>query len=135
VALDQTAQRLLAAGLQDCVELVHHGHQHLLQHIPQAWQGHIMAVTFNLGYLPGSDKTLTTDAGHTIAALEQSLAALDPAGVISILVYRGHPGGTAEASAVDAWLATLPAQWRRETLASPGPVLHFVSGAGAGRGH
>jgi hypothetical protein len=126
-ALEQTAQRLLAAGLQERVELVHAGHQNLLQHIPRQWHGRVRAITFNLGYLPGGDKRLITAREHTIPALEQSLATLDPAGVISILVYPGHAGGAAEASAVDTWLQALPPPWQFETLASPGPVLHLVS--------
>lgn len=134
-ALAQTALRLRAAGLQNSVQLFHDGHQHLLRNLPPESWGRIRAVMFNLGYLPGGDKRLTTQGSSTVEALRQAIEALDPAGVMSILVYRGHPGGQTEAQAVDAWLEALPEPWRLETMPSPGPVLHLVTGAVADRDH
>jgi hypothetical protein len=46
-----------------------------------------------LGYLPGGDKTITTVSETTQLALEAAKKILIPGGLISLVVYVGHPGG------------------------------------------
>ncbi|KAL4443457.1 hypothetical protein ABPG75_011194 [Micractinium tetrahymenae] len=65
-------------------------------------------VVFNLGYLPGSDKATTTQAGSTLAAVQAACDVLKPGGLLSILCYTGHPGGVEEYEAVRALLGQLP---------------------------
>lgn len=50
-------------------------------------------VAFNLGYLPGGDKEIKTRSETTLMALEAAKRILIPGGLISIVVYVGHPGG------------------------------------------
>jgi len=50
-------------------------------------------VAFNLGYLPGGDKKIITGSETTSLALEAAKRILMPRGLISIVVYVGHPGG------------------------------------------
>lgn len=50
-------------------------------------------VAFNLGYLPGGDKTIITKPETTLPALEAAKGILMPGGLISLVVYVGHPGG------------------------------------------
>jgi len=50
-------------------------------------------VAFNLGYLPGGDKEIITASETTSLALEAAKRILMPGGLISIVVYVGHPGG------------------------------------------
>lgn len=50
-------------------------------------------VAFNLGYLPGGDKTITTQSQTTVEALHVAKEVLMPGGLISLVVYVGHPGG------------------------------------------
>jgi len=50
-------------------------------------------VAFNLGYLPGGDKDIITVSETTSLALEAAKRILMPGGLISIVVYVGHPGG------------------------------------------
>lgn len=50
-------------------------------------------VAFNLGYLPGGDKTMITRADTTLLGLEAAERILAPGGLISLVVYVGHPGG------------------------------------------
>lgn len=85
------------------------GHETLRDAIPPRWHGGVSAVVFNLGYLPGSDKTLTTTACSTIAAMRAALDILRPGGVIVAVLYTGHPGGREEADAVLNFAAGLPA--------------------------
>lgn len=64
------------------------------------------------GYLPGSDKSTTTQAGSTLAAVEAACETLRPGGLCSILCYTGHPGGTEEYEAVRGLVGGLPpAAW------------------------
>ncbi|AJS59724.1 tRNA (mnm(5)s(2)U34)-methyltransferase [Paenibacillus sp. IHBB 10380] len=67
--------------------------------------GHLAAVMFNLGYLPSgtSDKQIITMADSSIMALDAALSLLKPGGIITVVLYPGHPGGEQEADAVTAW--------------------------------
>ncbi len=121
-ALQSTTERLQKAGLFDHVTLCCKGHEHMLELVPSDWQGRVAAVTFNLGYLPGSDKQTTTSPLSTLPALAQSIQLLRPGSVLSVLAYRGHPGGQEEAGQVQAWLARQTAL-ELHVHESPGPVL------------
>lgn len=50
-------------------------------------------VAFNLGYLPGGDKAITTTSETTLVALGAAERILMPGGLISVVAYVGHPGG------------------------------------------
>lgn len=53
-------------------------------------------VLFNLGYLPGGDKSLTTREISTLAAVRNSLKLIKPLGKVLIVVYSGHAEGMSE---------------------------------------
>lgn len=60
-------------------------------------------VVFNLGYLPGSDKTIKTTDKTTINALN---ALHDKQqGFVLMVVYPGHNEGEIELSAIQSWLS------------------------------
>jgi predicted RNA methylase len=65
-------------------------------------------IMFNLGYLPGSDRRIVTQAETTRRALQAGLQLLRPRGVLTAIVYRGHPGGAAEYAAVEQLAAAFP---------------------------
>ena len=133
-ALLATRERLHAAGQESPVTLVAAGHERMADHLDVSRHGLLQAAMFNLGYLPGSDKTVTTGAGNTIKALETAWRALAPGGLLSVLCYRGHPGGLHEYEAVRTWAAQLPAATAQvETVESPGPVLVLVKRLTAAR--
>jgi len=102
-AIQATAQKLTAAGFGKAVRLFHCSHAQMTQYVDQP----IHAVVFNLGYLPGGDRSLTTRPETTLAALEQSLKLLHHGGIIMATIYPGHDGGDAEGNAVEAWAAGL----------------------------
>ena len=106
-ALDQTAQRLDDQGLEN-VRLLQRSHAELARAIPRTLHGRIGAAMFNLGYLPGGTKSLTTQTETTQAAVRQALELLRPGGVVTIVAYTGHPGGADEATAVAGLLDSLP---------------------------
>jgi len=126
-ALQATAQRLQAAMLGETVTLCHCGHELLLPQVPAHWQGRVSAITFNLGYLPGSDKQVTTLVGSTRQALGHALRLLKTGGALSVLAYRGHPGGQAEADAVAQWFEEHAGQLDCQVHESPGPVLYYCT--------
>ena len=68
----------------------------------------VKAVTFNLGYLPGSDKTVITNKKETLIALDTIKDLLCVNGIISLIVYTGHPGGIDESNALLSYVETLP---------------------------
>lgn len=125
-ALAATRQAARDAGLAGLLELHLCGHEAMARVIEPALAGTVAAVTFNLGYLPGGDKSILTRPDTTTAALQQAAALLRPGGLISLLVYRGHPGAAAEVAAVDAWLGGLGPGWQVARHDSPGPVLHLI---------
>ncbi len=56
----------------------------------------IKLIVYNLGYLPGGDKTRTTKVETTLCSVQQGLALLQPGGLISITCYPGHQEGARE---------------------------------------
>jgi predicted methyltransferase len=110
VALVKTRQRLqdsASRGPRAEVSLLLVSHALMAEHIPAAMHGQVAAIMFNLGYLPGADHTVVTRPGSTIAALDASLTLLRPGGVLTLVLYTGHPGGPEEAEAVALWAEAL----------------------------
>ena len=68
----------------------------------------IKAGMFNLGYLPGSDKKITTMRKTTMPAIEAAVSLLDRDGILLVAVYPGHAEGDAEGKMVCEYFATLP---------------------------
>jgi len=67
----------------------------------------VQSVMFNLGYLPGGDKDVTTQPTTTTEALQAAVDILSPTGIVTILIYTGHPGGREEADAVRSFCCAL----------------------------
>ena len=108
-ALDRTRERFTRSGRSmDNVQLILDSHARMAEHIAPVDHGRIAAAMFNLGYLPGADTSIITTAASTIPALNAALALLRPRGILTIVLYPGHEGGNAEASAVEAWASELP---------------------------
>jgi predicted methyltransferase len=108
-AIEITRARLSSSGLEN-VELLRESHADLVRFLPAEHHGRVAAITFNLGYLPGSDKTATTKTQTTLVAIDAGLKLLREEGVITVLAYTGHPGGLEEADAVAERLETLDPQ-------------------------
>lgn len=72
----------------------------------------VKLVTYNLGYLPGGDKKLTTLTATTLTSLKKALELVQDGGAISITCYPGHDAGVPEESAVLELARTLdPKVW------------------------
>ena len=68
----------------------------LKESIPFEYHGKITGAIFNLGYLPGGDKTIVTKPETTISAIEQLFTIMAPEGIIVLVIYHGHPEGAVE---------------------------------------
>lgn len=105
-AVAATRARLEAAGLLERVTLRQADHCTLPRLTHSLEISSVDAVLFNLGYHPGGDRSIITTPESTLPALEAALTVLRGGGMLSILAYRGHPGGEAEAEAVAEWCRT-----------------------------
>ena len=105
MALDSTKRRLLDNGVAlSSFQLCLDSHDQISRRVKS---GEAAAVMFNLGYLPGADKSLITETETTLAALEQALICLRPGGVLTVMCYPGHDGGDTEAQKVVLWAGGL----------------------------
>lgn len=105
-AVVATRQRLEEAGMSERVSVIHDSH-HTVQTIVADETRPITAAVFNLGYLPGSDKTVTTTGETTIDALRQLQDVMAIGGVIVVVIYHGHDSGKIERDEVLAYVESL----------------------------
>lgn len=72
----------------------------------------VKLIAYNLGYLPGGSKAVTTHHLTTLQSLEHATQLIQPAGAISVTCYPGHAEGALEQEAVLAFAAQLsPREW------------------------
>ena len=129
-AMRSTRERLREVGLEERVEF------HLASHarmVEFAEAGSVAAVMFNLGYFPGEDHALATEAPETMRALDAAAVVLKSGAVLSVVCYPGHPQGTEEAASVERWMNGRAADaWRVAKYAmvgtkAPAPFLMIAS--------
>jgi predicted methyltransferase len=117
-AITATQLKLQSEKL-DNFSLFHACHSEMDRHVPQQKHGIIKAILFNLGYLPGSDKKIITQANTTQVALNQSINLLGNKGIIVITAYPGHSGGETETEQVKLWCEQLnPLEFTTEQINS-----------------
>ena len=126
-AVERTRLRLSQEGLIDRCELYAEGHQHIGDRVKSP----IRAAVFNLGWLPGGDKSVTTLWETTQVAIAAALSLLEKGGVCTVCDYPGHAEGDRERFALMDWLATLRPQeynvlQHRFLNAGPGAPECFV---------
>ena len=103
MALDSTAKNLKAAGCPENYTLILDSHHNVKNYVDVP----IKAGMFNLGYLPGSDKTVTTMRSTTLPAIEAAISLMDKDAIILVAVYPGHAEGEAEGKLICEYLSTL----------------------------
>jgi predicted methyltransferase len=107
IQTEALARTVEATGESANLVLIHLDHAGMRDAIPTQYHGRIGAIMFNLGYLPGGNKNVTTQTDSTVHAVSASLELLRPGGVLTVLAYTGHPGGVEEAEAVERLLERL----------------------------
>ena len=64
-------------------------------------------IVYNLGYLPGGDKSVVTKTDSTVNSLRQAIELIAASGAISIMCYPGHEEGLEEEREVLAFVKEL----------------------------
>ena len=88
------------------VRLILDGHERFEDYLEPGEM--ISGGLFNLGFLPGGDRALTTRCEATLAAVSGAVRRLKDGGVLGVAVYPGHPEGEREGEALGALLSALP---------------------------
>src|SRR5690554_2854277 len=94
--------------VNELVNLIHDGHENVEKHILTEHKGKISGAIFNLGYLPGSDKSIVTKPKTTLQAINSILAELNKEGILVLVVYHGHSEGKKEKEQLLQFVQSLP---------------------------
>lgn len=116
-AIDSTAKNLKEYGCPENYTLIKDSHHKVLEYV----KGPIKAGMFNLGYLPGGDKSITTMRETTMPAIEAAISLLGRDSVLNVAVYPGHAEGDAEGKMITEYLSTLD---RRKICATQIKILN-----------
>lgn len=92
-AVANTKERLGESKITANAVLVCDSHENAKKYI----DGEIDGGMFNLGYLPGGDKSIHTMHQSTLCAVKDAVAMLKKGGILVISVYPGHEEGRIEA--------------------------------------
>ena len=113
-AIAATRRLLQRWGVPEgCYHLIEDSHAALAERLPEQAQGRLAAAVFNLGYLPGGDKSVITRPETTLPAVRAALEWLRPGGLLLVVLSPGHPGGAEEAQVLRDFASGLPSrQWQ-----------------------
>lgn len=113
--LSKNFDHVYAFDIQDCavnsyksrcssnVTVINDSHENFRTYI----NDEVDCIIYNLGFLPGGDKSIVTREDSTIKSLNTALDILKCGGIICICVYPGHAEGLKEAKAVTDFVKKL----------------------------
>jgi len=105
-AVESSRRLLTEQGMIERCTLHVLGHEHMAERV----EGSVCAVVFNLGWLPGGDKSVTTHWETTEKAVSAALSLIEKGGVVTICAYPGHAAGDEERHALMEYLSALRPQ-------------------------
>ena len=100
-AVRSTAESLERAGVPKNYTLIHDSHHRVKDYVKEPFK----AGMFNLGWLPGGDKSITTLRETTLPAIEAAIELMGRDAILNIAVYPGHEEGDAEGRMICDYLA------------------------------
>lgn len=100
-AVDNYASKI---SNEEHVILINDSHDKFKSYIKEE----VNCFIFNLGFLPGGNKSITTMAETTILSINNALELLSSGGIIAISIYWGHDEGKREKEKVLRLLSNLP---------------------------
>lgn len=103
VALKITQNKLRKEGLENRVLLIKDSHEYIDKYIC----GKLDLIIYNLGYLPGGDKSIKTNSITTVKSVKKALKLLKSNGLLLIISYTGHEGGKEEKEELESYLKSL----------------------------
>lgn len=104
MAVNNTKKLLKEYSFKESAEVVLDSHEYIGKY---AKEESVSCIVFNLGYLPGGNHALATQAESTISAMETSLKLLKKNGLLSVTIYSGGDSGFEEKDAVLEWMKDL----------------------------
>ena len=110
IALQKTREALQAKNplYMDRVHLEKRNHRNFPEYIRPS---SVKLIVYNLGYLPGGNKDITTQGEDSIESIVNALDLLQPRGLLSVLCYRMHSEDAMEETKdVEAVLTSLDPQ-------------------------
>ena len=102
-AVDSTSRHLVEAGCPPNYTLICDSHEYVKKYVPTPFR----AGMFNLGWLPGGDKSITTMRKSTMPAIRDAIELMDRDAILNVAVYPGHEEGDAEGKMICEYLAGL----------------------------
>lgn len=102
--IQKTAVENYISKNKENVKLILDSHEFLDKYI----NNKVDCIMYNLGYLPGGDKTITTRCESTIKSLEKAVKFLNQNGLITICIYNGHNEGKKERNIIFDFSKILP---------------------------
>lgn len=111
-AIQTTRERLTASLSYEEMGRVHlmcRSHSNLIQDFQSQ---KLKLIVYNLGYLPGGDKSITTMSSSSLNSIKGTLELLSQEGYLSITCYPGHAEGKKETDEIASLFESLsPKQW------------------------
>lgn len=86
------------------VEVINDSHHLFENYIKE----NVDCIMYNLGFLPGGNKEITTMHTTSLLSIESGLNILNSGGIMSICIYRGHNEGKIEETCILEYLKGLP---------------------------
>jgi len=107
-AIDNTRRLLIDNGFSseldnNTIRLIADSHENIDSYVTLP----VKAIVFNLGYLPGGCKEITTSKVSTRTAAEKALNILQKDGILCITMYSGHREGADEKETLLKWSSQL----------------------------
>lgn len=94
-----SAKLLLKENEITNVELIKESHEKIGEYVKEAPS----VIVFNLGFLPGGDKSITTTRESSLEAIKKALEILAVDGILSVIMYPGHEEGKKELELILSW--------------------------------
>lgn len=101
-AINNSQDLLTEAGFKN-FKLILDSHANVLEHVKEK----IDLGIYNLGYLPGGDKSLITRGDSTVKSIDGALKVLNPGKALIITAYKGHKGAMEEYEIVMEYVSSL----------------------------
>ncbi len=102
--IQHSAVEKYRASAPDNVILINKSHENLKEHVAEKPD----CIIYNLGFLPGGDKTITTTSISTLISLQKASELINEGGLICIAIYTGHDEGKREKDAILKFAEELP---------------------------
>ncbi|WP_143315363.1 class I SAM-dependent methyltransferase [Clostridium sp. HBUAS56017] len=86
------------------VSVINDSHHLLNEYVKEE----VNCIIYNLGFLPGGDKNITTEHNTSLESIKKGLKLLSSGGIIAISIYTGHNEGKKEETCILEYLQRLP---------------------------